>query len=513
MQAHIIRWMRSVFGAALLVALSVLWSDAQQPARAQRPVRPNIVLVLADDLDDAAIDALPRLKALLADQGTTLPNAFASVPLCCPARASLLRGQYAHNHGIVSNSPPEGGFTGFHEKGHENSTVATWLHDAGYRTALLGKYLNRYPEGAGEGPGYVPPGWDEWYAPVGEDAYIQYNYRLNENGRLRSYGRQPEDFLNDVLTAHAERFVRRSVAEGQPFFMYFSSFSPHAPSTPAPRHQQAFPGAQAPRTPSFNEEDVSDKPAHIASQSSLTQSQIAAIDAAYRRRLQSMLALEDTVERLVRTLEETGALANTYIVFTSDHGYHLGTHRLRMGKLTPYEEDIRVRMIVRGPGVPAGRVAEQMAGNIDLAPTFAAIAGVIPPDFVDGRSLLPLWRGETPATWRQAFFVQGGSGGQGDDEPEHEDEGQRGPGNRGGSTRPGLSIPEFRAIRTNTHTYVEYGTGERELYDHRADPYQLTNLASAADPVLLARLAGWMQALAGCAGAGCHGVEETNSID
>jgi arylsulfatase A-like enzyme len=423
------------------------------------------------------MDHLPRLQSLLRDQGTTFTNYFVSLALCCPSRASILRGQYAHNTQIFTNAPPGGGFQKFRDLGHEDSTIATWLRDAGYRTVLLGKYLNGYPITT-----HVPPGWDEWYGVAGGINF--FNYRLNENGVVIQYGSSEEDYLTDVLSAKANDFIQRSSSDGQPFFMYIAPYAPHQPATPAPRHANEFPDVQAPRTPSFNEEDVSDKPTWVKNTALRTPAQIAQLDTLYRKRLQSMLAVEDLVERLIEMLRVTRQLRNTYIFFSSDNGFHLGQHRLPAGKNSAYEEDIRVPLIVRGPGVLTGHVAENLAVNIDLAPTFAELGGASAPDFVDGRSLVPLLfrRPPPPESWRQGFLLEAGFI----------------TGNR-----------VFQGIRGNGFTYVEYvNTGERELYDLTTDPDQLESLHDTADPQFVGQLGAWLQALRTCTGAACRAAED-----
>jgi N-acetylglucosamine-6-sulfatase len=365
--------------------------------------------------------------------------------------------------------------------GHEDPTVATWLHDVGYRTVLLGKYLNGYPAGAART--HVPPGWDEWYGVVGGLNY--FNYQLNENGPIVPYGESPTDYLTDVLAGKATDFIWRAAVDGQPFFMYLAPYAPHQPATPAPRHADAFAGVTAPRPPSFNEADVSDKPAWLQSRPLLTATQIAQLDLLYRKRLQSLLAVEDLLEQLIQTLRATHQLRHTYILFTSDNGFHLGQHRLPAGKNTAYEEDLRVPLLVRGPGVPAGRVLEHLAVNIDVASTLAELAGAVAPEFVDGRSLVPLLGPHPPplASWRQAFLLEAGF-------------------------RTGARV--FQGLRTTTHTYVEYvNTGERELYDLVDDPDQLHSLHDTAEPALLAHLAAWLAQLRTCAGAACRAAEDT----
>lgn len=471
---------------------------------------PNIVFILTDDLDARSVACMPNVQRLLAEQGATFTNFFITTPLCCPSRSSILRGQYAHNHGVLSNSGPEGGFPTFYRLGDERSTVATWLDDSGYRTGLIGKYLNRYPKSAT--PNHVPPGWDDWHAFVastGDDETGSYytGYTMNENGTLVSYGHDPEDYSTDVLRDKARSFIEDSAAADQPFFLYLAPYAPHGPSTPAPRHTNDFLSEQAPRVPSFDEADISDKPAWVRSFPELSPNQIALIDERYRRRLRSLLAVDEMVASLIQTLEATGTLDNTYIVFASDNGFHLGEHRLPVGKSTPYDESVRVPLIVRGPAVPAGVEVDQFALNIDLAPTFAELAAAQAAAFVDGRSIVPLLGGPDPSEWRQGFLIEHFVRSDFEavatpvtsvTEPE-------------GALETGISpvdAPHYSAVRTPQYLYVEYGDGERELYDLQTDPYALQNLAATADPTLLAGLSASLAALEDCAENTCREAED-----
>ncbi len=472
---------------SFLIPSSVQAVRVQNPALTENGSKPNIILILTDDLDMSTIPYMPRLKALLTDRGTTFANFFVSDSLCCPSRSSILRGQYAHNHGVLSNTPPDGGFERARALEIEKSTIATWLQGAGYRTVLLGKYLNGYP--ANE-PTYVPPGWDEWYGALGNKPYSNFNYQLNENGQLVSYGGKREDYLTDVIGGKAIDFIKRTSSTGKPFFVYLATFAPHQPAVPAPRHLNEFADVKAPRPPSFNEEDVSDKPSRIRNLPPLNANAIANIDNLYRKRLQSMLAVDEMITNLVATLEATGTLKNTYIFFTSDNGFHLGEHRLRPGKTMPYDEDLRVPLIVRGPGVAAGRVVEHMGVNIDFAPTFAELGGVTSvPSFVDGRSLMPVLGANPPPlnSWRQAFVAEYWE------------------------ARRGRSELQYQAIRTRDTLYVEWTNGEKELYDLGNDPYELQSLHAAASPDVLGKLSSWLNALRACAAATCRAAEDAPS--
>jgi len=441
---------------------------------AAQPHRPNIILIVADDLDNRSVAYMPNLKTLIAEQGVTFSNYFNNVPLCGPSRASILRGQFAHNTQIQTNQLPDGGFEKFRDLGHENSTVATWLQAAGYRTALFGKYLNGYP--ANQQQTYVPKGWDEWYGTM--EGHF-FNYDINENGKIVSYGNRPEDYETDVLARHATDFIKRNKAV--PFFIYLAPFAPHSPHTPAPRHQNAFPGITAPRLPSFNESNVGDKPQWVRRLPLLTGNDVATIDLNYRERLQSLLAADDMIKSLIDTLAAIQELDDTYIFFTSDNGFHLGEHRIANGKNTAYDEAAHLPLIVRGPGVPKGKTVEHFVQNLDYAPTFAEFAGVRAPSFVDGRSFAPLLKDNPPPinTWRPGALIE----------------------HWGKETND--RTPTLQALRTADYLYVEYQTGERELYDVRNDPYQLRSLHASADPTLISQLAQQLDVLRKCAGGGC----------
>lgn len=486
------------------IALSMPVPGLAPSVAGQPATRPNVADIGTDDMRADDLWAMPHLRALLAEQGTTFANFFVTTPVCCPSRASILRGQYAHNHGALGDAGPNGGFQAFHRLGDEGSTLATWIHDAGYRTALIGKYLNGYPRGAS--PTYVPPGWDEWDGALSEGKYFRFD--LNENGRVVSYAgrtssseqrrtsadaRSPDVYSTDVFTGKATTFIKHATAEQQPFFLYLATDAPHGPAKPAPRDEEAFADARAPRASSFNEADVSDKPAWVRALPSLDADQTAQIDAAYRNRLRSLLAVDDLVNDLIATQQATGTLDETYVVFTSDNGYLLGEHRIGSAKRAAYEESIRVPLLVRGPGVPAGAVVDQLALNIDLAPTVAAWAGAISPDFVDGRSLAPLLSGnQPPIDWRRAFLVEHPSGMN--DQSEEDDS--------------AVGIPSSRALRTPQVLYVENAGGERKVYDLRADPFELDNLAATAEPFLLAELSARLSELSTCTALACRAAED-----
>ena len=491
-----------VFAAALVLLAAVVGTETPLLPSAAAAGQPNILFIIADDLDLGEIAQMPILRSRMAAKGISFASAFVSVSICCPSRATILRGQYAHNTGVKTNAGTNGGFSTAYALGVEASTIATWLNDAGYATALMGKYLNGYPHGATRT--YVPPGWDEWYSAVAGSPYSQYDYTLNENGTLVSYGHEPNDYGTSVYTRKAQDFLTRAALAGRPFFVFLSVYSPHDPFTPAPPDVDLFPGAQAPRTPNYNEADVSDKPLWLQAKPLMGPATQAATDTIYRLRIQSLQSLDRAIGQLISTLAANGQAENTYIVFTSDNGFHLGQHRLPRGKQTAFEEDVHVPLIVRGPGVPFGRTRRHIVGNIDLAPTFAELAGASAPAFVDGRSLAPLLGTDPPAvsTWRHAYlleyWLQTGLTTPSAAPEEPPDGDQIAP-----ATASGV-MPEFHGMRTARYTYVEYTTGEKELYDHSVDPYELTNIASTARAGLLRRLHAQVAALQSCAGAECR---------
>ena len=506
--------------AAVLVVLLTVTACASSSARtrptptppasasAARPaVRPNFVFLLTDDLDAGEISVMPRLKSLLIDQGTTLSDYNVSVSWCCPSRSTTLRGQYAHNTTVWSNTAPNGGFGRFYGKKLEDSTIATWLKGAGYRTGLFGKYLNGYPEQAPVARTYVPPGWSDWVVPAAGSPYHQFNYTLNDDGKLEEHGHKARDYLTDVLNLKVREFV--AAPSRKPFFAYVGVYNPHAPATPAPRHARLFKHAKAPRTPSYDEKDLTGKPTEVRRLPPVSKKEAATWDALYRDRLRSLQSVDDMIGDLVDALRSAGRLDDTYFIFTSDNGFHIGQHRMPPGKNTAYVEDTHVPFVVRGPGVPAGRTVDRLAGNVDVGPTLADLAGVKTPGFVDGRSLAPLLRPGTPASWRQVFLVEHGHG-PGTRPPlkPPKDGVLEPPELLTTTTRDKFYLAPYEGLRTGRYFYVEYSTGERELYDLATDPYEMHNLAR--DPSarsLIASFAARLHVLRTCAGKVCRTAE------
>ena len=519
-------------GLALMV-FPALFSVAV--ALPPKPAQPNLLFILTDDLDFAEVAFMPYVNRLIKAQGVSFENYFASASLCCPSRATTLRGQYAHNTGVLNNgegSDQRGGFAAAQKNGLEASNLGAWLQAGGYHTALIGKYLNGYP--GSNKLTYVPPGWTTWISPSAGTPYSNYDYTLNENGQLQGYGNQPKDYGTDVYAAKTVEVIRQSAAVKQPFFIYFAPLAPHVPDIPAVRHLGLFPEAKVPRNAAYNEQDVSDKPAFVRSRPLMSPTLQEEIDELYRRRLQTLQAVDEAVAQFVRVLRETGQLDHTYIIFTSDNGYHLGQHRLPAGKRAAYETDIHLPLFVRGPGVPKNVVRSTIFGNVDLAPTIAELAGVTPPAFVDGRSFRPFLQAKPPAVkTRAAYLLE--HWGEGKPLPEKELKGINEPRDHDRYTAPAKAhpfilknivpkglrlpgvlpeareIPNFSGLRTPRYTYVSYKTGEQELYDLRRDPLQLSNLATSSNPApptqLLKRLNERTRQLASCKASVCRALE------
>lgn len=456
------------------------FSDEDSPARLPRP---NFVFIITDDQDTETLKYMPRVQRLLADEGASFINMFVTTPQCCPSHVTILTGKYPHNSGVLNNwFDSGGGFQTFVNNGGDRSTIATWLQAAGYRTARFGKYLVEY-----ENTTYIPPGWSEWYAYYGSGKY--FNYTLNENGTAVAYGNAPNDYSTDVLTEKVVDFIGRTDND-QPFFVFFAPAAPHGdgvpngPATAVPRHTGMFAGMQAPRPPSFNEADVSDKPSAISSLPLLTASQIATIDTEYQTRLESLQAVDEAVERIINRLAELGELENTYVIFTSDNGYHLGQHRLRNGKTQVYEEDIRVPLIVRGPKAPVGATRDHFIATIDFAPTLARLAHVKPEHAVDGQPFNKLFHNnpKSAAEWRRDFLVEVY---------------RRNPPQGNGDA--------IRAVRSlDGFLYAEYQSGAKELYDLTADPFQLQSQHTVAPAEYLNALSTRLAELATCAAEACR---------
>jgi arylsulfatase A-like enzyme len=432
-------------------------SDARAgQARLDDP-RPNIIFILTDDQPYETVQFMPTVRDVLIRDGVNFENGFITTPLCCPSRSSILTGEYVHNHKVYTDRMPLGGAPKFDDQ----STIATWLQDAGYRTGYYGKYLNDYDALTPEG--YVPPGWDEWGVFLGrnltddDEGSTSYysDYSISENGKMVEYSKDKAIFGADLVTRKAVDFI--SATRDKPFFLYVSYYNPHSPYQWADRHHEQFRAnssliAPAPyRPPSFMEEDVKDKPKYLQELNPIS---VEKIDISYKQILRSLLSVDDGVASMLNALDKTDLSRKTVIVYLTDNGLTVGDHRLGLTKNCAYEACIRTPFIVYGPGMFSARKDSHLVANIDIAPTLAELAGASAPSTMNGLSLVPLLK-DSNASWRDDILF------------EH------------WPTEAGIGskIPEFYAVRTSDWKYVEYSTGEKELYDLKNDPYELVNLA------------------------------------
>jgi N-acetylglucosamine-6-sulfatase len=448
--------------------------------------RPNIVVIMTDDQTLESMRVMPLTRSLIGSAGVTFDNSVVTYALCCPSRATFLTGQYSHNHGVRSNAPPEGG----HAKLDDTNTLPLWLQGAGYVTSLVGKYLNGYGR---VDKLELPPGWTEWHVASANTADKYYNYRLNENGTLVQYGATPAQYLSDLTTDKAVDFIRRRAPDAaggvRPFFLYVAYLAPHVgtpkePGDPsmatavrAPRHKGRFAGELLPSSPAFNEANMSDKPASMRSRPLLTPTQVREIGEVYRQGLEALLAVDEGVSRIIDALRVGAVLENTLVIFTSDNGYFHGEHRVPSGKILPYEPAVKVPLLIRGPGVASGLRIPAMVANVDLPATIVAAAGATAGLTIDGRSLWPFLSGAQTA-W------PGG--------PRHvlvED------------SRRGTAATIFLSIKRGQYVYTEYANGNRELYDLRTDPNQITSRHGApAYATIRRQLATRLAAMKACIG-------------
>jgi len=400
-------------------------------------------VIYTDDQREATLDAMPKTTSWL----TRLPNGMVPNPLCCPSRASLLTGQMSHNNGVWRNKGEQGGWAAFEP--HEDSTVATWLDAAGYRTALIGKYLNGY-EFAPEG--HVPPGWDVWNAYV-DAGYLAGDWTMNVDGQTVT----GDQYASHDLEVRAASFIA-TTSETDPLFLLLTPFAPHAPATPEPAYETAYDGLPPHRNPAVNERNVEDKPAWIRKRARLARARLAPFDLIRQQQFETLLSTDDLVDTVMSSLEAAGRLDDTLVVLMSDNGFMWKEHRL-WGKNVPYDAAVRVPLAMHVPASLGGEIAnpDDLILNIDLAPTAAALAGAEPQNPIDGRSFLGRLDG-TDTSWRAWVILEHAEGGL---------------------------APAYCAARSTTGLYVRYTTGEEEFYDYVLDPLELHNRARALPPEMV----------------------------
>jgi N-acetylglucosamine-6-sulfatase len=466
----------------------------QPEGSVQAQARPNILFVMTDDQAESTLSHMPNVQSLMKQKGRTFTNAFNAYPYCCPSRAIIQRGQYAHNTSIFGNAAHNGGgYPLFDQLEREKSTMATWLDSAGYRTVHLGKYMNEYspPE---------PPGWDVFDTPT-----VRY---------------QSGETIDATRANQAMAQLRVEAPKDAPFFLQVGFWAPHVTNDYESKYEGMFAGEQVPRVPSFDEQDVSDKPRYIRQDKSRLAQQtnpkvstvckddernsIEQNDCEYVRQIRNLQTVDRFVKDAIDYLASQGELSNTYIVYYTDNGNHWGEHRLDFGKLAPYETDTGFPLIIRGPSIPQGTTSSKLVGNQDIAPTFAQIAGAMPTSSVDGRSFLRLADSDTTndASWRTALYAE----------------------RRWNTewTLPSKTAPEYvppwEAVREENLVYIRYGDdpwtagndeGFNEFYDLSTDPHQQRNLAyyHEVPQTTLDRLNSRLERLRGCVAAACRSAE------
>lgn len=441
-----------------------------QISKSEKPEdsRPNIIVIMTDDLDVRTTDIMlennlmPNLQEYVINRGTEFKNSFVTTTMCCPSRATLLTGQYAHNHGVFTNLDML--------ELDDNHTLATWLQNAEYRTSLIGKYLNRY--GTKTEPTYVPPGWDSWHALTDPTATNMYSYTVNNNGLLVTYGDSPQDYQTDVLATLAAGFIDESdsIDDKIPFFLLITPSAPHndkvsqacfvseqeIKSIQGPvRYAGTAHGIQFIFSPAFNESNFSDKSWFSTL---YTDKDIECIKKNYQNRIESMQAVDDLIGAVVEALVHNKEFDNTVIIFTSDNGYLLGEHR-RVGKAFWYEETVRVPLFISAPGYDGLLSSSLLAINNDWAPTIIEFAGAAADISIDGRSLVPLLSNPNEEDWRDKFYI-----------------------NRWFRTVTSDKVEyrtSYESIRTSSYVYIEINPEKHlpfnEFYDLETDPYQLEN--------------------------------------
>ncbi|KAB7507689.1 Extracellular sulfatase Sulf-1 [Armadillidium nasatum] len=441
---------------------------------------PNIVLVITDDQDSLlnSISVMQNTLALIGDKGVSFTNSF------------------------VANGP-------------EKSTFPVLLNEAGYRTFFSGKYLNNYGYDAVGGLAHVPPGWNSWVALQGNSVY--YNYYLSVNGTSVYHGDDPDqDYLTNIIKDEGVKFIE-DLPEDVPFFMMLSTPSSHSPDTPEPKYENSLNSSTIPNTPNFNIANENKNWFVMQGEQPLRQEVVDEIHEIYRNRLRTLLSVDDLVESVISKLEERGFLDNTYVFFTSDHGYHLGQFSMPRDKREPYEFDIRVPLLVRGPGISEGAEISDVVTNIDLAPTFLELAGLEAPQNMDGvsfKSYLLNSANPTVNISERTLLI------------EHSGEGSENPTQDCEYLGTGMiyCVPDLdckcQDAFNNTYNCVRTLGMERneiyciwndydnfeEYYDLNTDPYQITNSAGDLTDNERSTLQQKLASLIGCSGSSCQNV-------
>lgn len=424
-------------GGVLLIMAGLMFTPVlpckeAQAAATLSGAKPNIILIVTDD---QTFDTVEKMPFLSSRNWVTFPNAFIANPLCCPSRATILTGLHDTHTGVIRLYGAKGG-----EAFDESQTLAVWLKAANYKTAFFGKYLNKYPWDRGN---YVPPGWNEWFAFTNKTNNRYVDFVINHNGKAKHF---KKEYSTELFAKRISAFIRESK---QPFFIYFAPYAPHTPSIAAPGKKGTHKNTPIIFPPSFNEHDVSDKPAYIQK---LPKVSAAEQKEKLRKQLDTLLSVDEAIRDITKALKDREIFDDTVIIFMTDNGYANGEHRW-VEKRCPYDICMRTPLIVHYPG-HNNRKISKLAGNIDIAPTILELAGASAPFALDGMSLVRLIE-QTDTSWRDSLLGHWG----------------------GGGAVQGFNPPNYWTIRTHRYRYTEYATGEKELYDYTTDPHELQNVA------------------------------------
>jgi N-acetylglucosamine-6-sulfatase len=548
---------RLALALGVLALLCALGSAERHADAAEAEQPPSFVVIQTDDqtfdqlyagFGSPRLQAMPNTLNMIAKRGMTFSRYYVSYPLCCPSRASLLTGRYAHNNGVKGNVQPNGGYFGFSFRAANSHNLAVWLQNAGYRTIHIGKFLNGYGDEPYDNGTTVPPGWSAWHTTLKADTdHYFYGYTLNNNGKVegpygdsgswetREYGVRddigcpfaplnglPCFYETDMLTNIAVNELNETSLE-QPFYLQLDYTAPHgdfrrpAGPEPAPRHYDWFKGAQFPhsRQEGVGEGNVSDKPSFIKEAPYLSLNDIHTYRVYYQKALESLRSVDDGVKLLLDTLGGLHRLRNTYVIFTSDNGFFYGEHRLIGGKFLSYESATHLPFLIRGPHVRPGSENGELVGNIDVAPTVLELAGVEADKSIDGRSMVPFLRDPELRTRRPFLFESfvetsdvEANGAIAQARPQNEPEPKR----RLEATSSILAPPkDYEGIRLGPYKYIAWPDGEKELYDIEKDPYELNNIVRIPNYFPVRNfLHRELRRLEDCVGRGCREEAETD---
>jgi N-acetylglucosamine-6-sulfatase len=546
---------RLAVAAVLLVLLAGLVCVGLQNAGAAEQSaqqKPSFVVVQVDDatldqlygsLNVGGIDvqAMPYTLSLIADRGITFNRYYVPYPLCCPARVSVLTGRYAHNHNVRGNVPPNGGFTGFKARQAYSHNLAPWLQAAGYRTVHVGKFLNGYGDEPFDEGKDVPPGWNAWHSVLRADTHHYfYGYTLNDNGSIdgpfgdpgswetREYGERDDFGCPNAATNGKPCFYETDIFNriaweeisgtppDQPFYLQLDYTAPHgdfrrpAGPEPATRHYNTFAGAPYPhdRSEGFNEGNVNDKPRFIREAPYLSLQEIRTYRVYYQKALESLRSIDEGVKLIHDTLGGLGRLRNTYIVLTSDNGFFFGEHRLTGGKFIAYEPATHLPLLIRGPGIKPGTSTGELVSQVDLAPTILELAGASADKSIDGRSLVPFMRDPSLRTRRPVLFESFVETADVEANGQPAAERASSSARRDGASASIVAPPkDYVGIRLGPYKYIEWPSGEKELYDINKDPNELNNLVRVPNLFpIRAFLHAQLTQLVDCVGRGCQQV-------